>query len=200
MHISNEKNLKVLQTWLPAATQDTLDELETCLNTEAVFKYGVPIAVLSATTAHVLVPNQLKFMKAAIVAGTGLLSFMLGRTGFGGLMCQKKIFGPLVAQQKKRNLHDGPSFIDDVSQENQQNKIVTSSDKLLEDDSSWSNFDPYLDSNVSYFDDTGNNFQQDFSSEQLTDVPVEDKKPIQEMKKRVTYDDLWSQYKGPQMK
>ncbi|XP_003706613.1 uncharacterized protein LOC100877898 isoform X2 [Megachile rotundata] len=198
MHISNQENLKLIQKWIPEATLDHLDDLDNCMNSEAIYKCGLPAAAISAVLAHALIPNSLKRLKLVLVGSSGLVSFMLGRIVYGGTLCQQKVFGPIIAKRSKRNVLDSPNFLEDVDQENQQSKLVTPSDKLLEDDSSWTNFDPYLDSNVSYFDDTGSNFQQDFPTEQLTELPVE--QPVQEKKRRVTYDELWAQNAASQMK
>lgn len=49
-----------------------------------------------------------------------------------------------------RDLHNNSNYGGSIDQQDQLNRLAISSDKLLEDDSSWNNFDPFLDSSCKY--------------------------------------------------
>ncbi|XP_034179345.2 uncharacterized protein LOC117603868 isoform X2 [Osmia lignaria lignaria] len=191
MYQENEDNVKIIQQLIPGATLENLQAFHKCMSTDAVYKSGLPCGITSGLMFHFLLPKKLGAIKPVVTALSSFTAFLWGKIIYSPI-CKERVFGPgdvfAGKLQEKRDLHDNSSYGGSTNQEDQVNRLTISSDKLLEDDSSWSNFDPFLDSNVSHFNDTSNTFPEELTTEQTTDV-----------KQRVTYDDLWAQHRDSQM-
>ncbi|XP_060833013.1 uncharacterized protein LOC132916748 [Bombus pascuorum] len=178
----NEKeDLQILQELIPNATPESLRVFRDCMRIEAVYNAALPYGIISAVTAHMLIPKTRGILKPAITAAVGVTMSLFGKL-FYTPKCYQKAFGTMEPFKRRHNQADN------INRQEQQSKyLVSSADNLQEEEPVWDNIDTQFESYPNEFDDISGNLKEESTNDQ-------------QGKKRVTYDDLWMQHREQQMK
>ncbi|CAK9829451.1 hypothetical protein ANTRET_LOCUS6790 [Anthophora retusa] len=184
------RQLQRIRKYIPNATVENLRDYRQCMKTDAV-KYALPLGVLAAVGAHVILPKTIIQRKSILTGLSGIVGYILGKIIYSPV-CSQKAFGI-----NDTNIRvEVPYTSDSVTiydQEDQEKKYLMHPNKI-EEEASWNNYDSGFQNYTSDFD---------YPNDVQEPEPEEEKQPRNKQqsqkespKKHVTYEDLWRQHRA----
>lgn len=173
---------------IPDATPETMAIFQDCMKTDAFFKSALPYSCLSSFLAYLVLPKTSGMAKPFVTGLIGISMYVFGKITYTPV-CYRKAFGtrpitkPIEKRKQLQNTDDIESFAQD------QEKYSIHFDNVTEEKSVWDNLDTQSESNTNEFYDATDNLQDEKKNESQ-----------EKQKKRVTYNDLWIQYRKQEMK
>ncbi|XP_017794249.1 PREDICTED: uncharacterized protein LOC108575849 isoform X2 [Habropoda laboriosa] len=169
------------------ATAEGVRKYKSCMM-QATIRESIPFGMICGAIAYSMMPKHVKGTPkrafSSIIATAGFISSRVSHIP----RCYEHAFGTKQLDGR-RDLHNTSDRVHTSKEEDQEDKYMMHPDKT-EEEPAWNSYDPPFESNTNEFDYTSD--MQDVLQEDEADELTN--KQERNVKKRVTYDDLFKEH------